>query len=176
MKKNRIVGIILAGALLMGALAACAPAVPAPGTGPAAPAQQAPGAPAAPQPPPPGVARGSITFAMAGEPSTLAPARHNLVQGLHINGMTHHQLFNMHYADYSAVPRLISDIEFISDTEFLFTLHEGIMFHHGREMTAQDVVESLIWVRQFPEARGVHLSLGVDGIHYVNRYQFRLET
>lgn len=178
MKQKRILSLFLAGTMLVGALAACAPAAQQP----AAPADQAsPTAPATstaaePTPPPSGGPSGSLTFAMQGEPSTLAPARHNLVEGLHINGMTHEQLFGMHYADFSAVPRLVSDIEFISDTEFLLTLHEGIMFHHGREMTAEDVVGSLQWVRQFPEARGVHLSLEAEDIHYVSRYQFRLET
>src|SRR5690606_24053785 len=55
-------------------------------------------------------------------------------------------------------PQLASNVEQVSDTEYVFTLHEGFKFANvppvdGRDVTAEDVVYSFERFRDLPEAQ-----------------------
>ena len=179
MKKNRIIGMALAGILMAGVLSACAPAQPPatpaqqqqPAT-PAAPAQT-PAEPAAPPAAEAGLGRGVI-IATQNETPSVAPARHTAVAGGFKNVLTHNGLFRVDHATLEPVPDLVESWRPISDTVFEFTLREGIMFHNGEEMTADDVVASVFYVRTFPYAAASHGS--VVGAEAIDRYTFRLDT
>jgi len=178
--KKRILSMALASTLLLGVLAACAPTAQAP-----APAQQATPAPAgqaapaaapATPPPPPAEAgpSGSLTIAMHAETQSVAPARHNSSIAIPKNFMTHERLFHQHHETLEPVAHLVADWTAISDTLFEFTLHDNINFSNGEPMTAADVVASWHWVRETPDARGVHIS--AVGIEEVDTYTFRIDT
>ena len=178
MKKKRILSMILAATLLAGVLAACAPAQP-----PAAPAETtttattpaAPAAtPAAPAPPPEETVARGLTVATLSEPPSVAPARHTAAAGGLMNALTHNGLFRVDHATLEPVPDLISGWTAISDTLFEFTLREGVLFHNGEEVTAEDVVTSLYYVRNYPEARAFHGSFA--GAEVVDRYTFTIDT
>ena len=167
MTKKRILGLILSGVMLLSACAA-APTVQAPGdTVP--PAAQAPGVTA-----PANRAGGSLIIASMSEPPTLAPARHSHLQAITMNFKTHERLFEQHYETLVPTPLLVRDWIALSDTLFEFTLHENIIFHNGEPMTAEDVVASWHWVRQTPDARGVHAS--AYSVEFIDRYTFRIDT
>jgi len=178
MTKKRILGFVLAGAMLIGVLAACATAQPpaAPVT-PAAPS--APGAPAptpgAPPPPPPeeGLGRG-VRVALAIEPPNIVPARHTQLVAGFMNALTHNGLFEASHVDLSPMPDLITGWRAISDTLFEFDLVQGVRFHNGDELTSYDIMATMEYIRNFPEARAQHLSV-VDW-EVVDRYTFRLDT
>ncbi|MCL2565048.1 MAG: ABC transporter substrate-binding protein [Defluviitaleaceae bacterium] len=181
MKKKGIIGLVLASAMLMGVLAACAPTVPpaAPATpqeGNAAPTAPAPGTPAAaPESADPGarpVGRG-VTIAVNQETPTMAPGRHGTVHGHWKNMQTHNGLFRI-AEDLSPIPDLITSVTAISDVLFEFTLHEGVMFHNGEELTAYDVINSLDFMRDFPEGAGQRTA--VQSGEVIDRYTFRLYT
>ena len=176
MKKKRILGLILAGVML---LSACAAAPP--------PAVQAPGAPGTAAPPPaqtPGVTvqapaaqagpTGSLTIAAMNETPALAPARHNHLQAIPKNFMTHERLFEQHYDTLEPLPLLVREWTALSDTLFEFVLHDNIIFHNGERLTAADVVASWHWVRETPDARGVHIS--AESIEFIDTYTFRIDT
>ena len=172
MEKRRILCVILAGILLTGTLSACAPAaepgVPAAGVQPPAAAAPAPAVPA-----PAAVQRG-LTVAVRSETPSIAPARHTASEGHFKNCLTHNGLFRLDYVTLEPVPDLVADWRAVSDTIFEFTLHEGITFHNGEEMTAYDVVASLYYVRTYPIASVFHGS--VVGAEVVDRYTFRIDT
>ena len=153
----------------MGTLAACAPAPSGPaGTAPATGNEATPAGEAGVR----SVGRG-ITVAIDSETPTLAPGRHGSLHGHWKNQLTHNGLF-MFTEDLEVVPDLISDWRAISDVLFEFTLREGIMFHNGEEMTAEDVVASFEFQRQFPE--GAAQRTAVQSAEATGRYTFTLYT
>ncbi|MFN3334922.1 MAG: ABC transporter substrate-binding protein, partial [Caldilinea sp.] len=118
--------------LVMGLLvAACAPAAPAPVSAPAADSSQ----PAAPAP----ASAQTIVVALAGAPTTLDPADHrsrlsetvirNMFDGLVTRDTTN----GVHL-------ELAESAELIDPQTWEFKLRQGVKFHDGSEMTADDVV------------------------------------
>ena len=165
MKKKSILSIALICILALGTFAACdtgqqqAPAAVTPAPQATAPAQATPQAPAAPADTPQAEGpTGSITIAIPTEPVSLIPARHNSTPTIPFMFLTHNRLFQQHYETFEPIPYLVSEWQALSDTLFEFTIHEGILFHNGEEMTAEDIVASWYFVRETPDARGVHLS------------------
>ena len=183
MKKARKCTIVLLGALLLGSLAACTTA----GNQPAATTQvqssrngEADNLSARADDPyfsetsENGRPSGSLIIATQNETPSIAPAKHNAAAGSFKNVMTHNGLFRTNYYDLEPVPDLVASWEALSDVLFKFTLHEGILFHNGDEMTAEDVVASFYYVRQFPDTRASHLSAVAAEV--VDRYTFTLYT
>jgi len=167
MKKKGILSIVLAGALLLGVLSACAPA--ATGQPPETTVQQE-----TMVPPPTGELGRVVTLAAISEPPAVAPGRHTAIIGQYLNMSTHNGLFRVHYDDLMPLPDLVASYTALSDTLFEMTLHEGIMFHNGEEMTAHDVVTSLEYLRNYPEAFVAHGS--IDSMAVIDRYTFTLDT
>jgi len=180
-KRKMILSIALMGTLALGVLSACAPAAqPAQETGQAttvqAPAQPPAGTTqTAPDPAPAeAITDRGLTIGIQLEAGTIAPARHTSMTSGHKNHLTHNGLFRASYADLEPIPDLVSEWRIISDTLFEFTLHEGIFFHNGDEMTAYDVVASLEYVRTHPYARAIHASIADWEV--VDRYTFIIDT
>ncbi|MCL2565323.1 MAG: ABC transporter substrate-binding protein [Defluviitaleaceae bacterium] len=175
---KRIISLVLAVVLVIGVLSACAPANNQPAVPPAAevpaPGQAAP----APEPPPPppaaDLAEGSLIVATAHEPPSVAPARHNAVAGTFINRMTHNGLFRICYVTLDPIPDLVASYQTLSDTVWEFTIHEGIYFHNGEEMTAEDIHASFWFAREFPEA--VISLASIYSSEVVDRYTIRVDT
>ena len=181
MKKKRVLSLFLISVLLMGVLSACAaPAAPGgtagqaggAGAGAAVPAQ--PAAAGEPAPPAPGAVGRGVTIALTSETPSVAPARHTTLIGQFKNMLTHNGLIRLCYDTHQPLPDLVSGWRALSDTEFEFDLREGILFHNGEEMTADDVVASIFYVRRYPENQAIHRSV-VDA-RVVDRYTFILDT
>jgi len=178
--KKKIFGIALSGMILAGVLAACTPdtqpqdsvAQQPTGTTTTAPAQPATTTSEAATAAPADVERGLIIAVNAETPS-VAPARHTAAIGHWKNELTHNGLFRGTY-EMGIAPDLVSEWRAISDTLFEFTLHEGIMFHNGDIMTAEDVVASWHYVRNYPEGSASHSS--VVAAEVVDRYTFTFDT
>jgi len=176
MKKSKMLALALSGIFVIATFGAC--------TSPVENAQQATGidttsvtAPQGTTAPPemiPGETTGrGMTLAINAETPSIAPARHGSLIAHWKNILTHNGIFRL---DYNMNPTmdLVSEWRPISDTLFEFTLHEGIMFHNGEELTAYDVVASIYFVRMFPEGVANHGS--VVGAEVVDRYTFILDT
>jgi len=179
MKKKSILSMFLAVLLTTVVLTACTPnnqaADPSASTETAAPtATTAPGERAVPSLPHGEGAVGSLAIAIGTEAPSISPARHNHQIAILKNFMTHERLFEQHYDTLIPTPLLVKEWHAISDVLFEFTLHEGITFSNGEPLTAEDVVASWYWVRETPDARGVHIS--AQGIEFVDRYTFRIYT
>ena len=179
MKMKSTLSFLLAGALLAGALAACAPAQPpapppADAAAPAAPAPQA-GTDATPPAPPAGQGpSGSIILATQNETPSIAPGRTNAAAAAYKHLMTHNGLFRTNYSDLEPVPDLVASWHAVSDTRFEFTIHEGVRFHNGEEVTAYDIVASWEYVRNYPDARASRESIVEFGV--IDRYTVWIDT
>jgi peptide/nickel transport system substrate-binding protein len=115
-----------------------------------------------------------IIVAIGSDPPAIGPARHNALVGFYMTAMSFNGLFRICTDTLDPVPDLVSNWRAISDTVFEFTIYEGIKFHNGEEMTAEDVVASLHYVRTYPFASVAHRS--VVGMEVVGRYTVRLNT
>ena len=165
---KRILSVVFSVALLAGVFAACTPAdrTPPPTEGTVA------GHP--PPPPPDGELGRRLIMAAISEPPAVAPGRHTAIIGQFLNMSTHNGIFRFHYDDLLPLPDLIESYTALSDTLFEFRLHEGILFHNGEVMTAHDVITSLTYLRNYPEAVTAHGS--IYAMEVVDRYTFRLDT
>lgn len=166
-RKVNIYSLILAGVLVLGTLSACSnSSAPAASNTPASeapasqtPASEAPSTPASEAPaseaPAPAAegASGKIVVATENETPSLTVAEHNAVAGSYMNSITHNGLFRTDAATLEPVPDLVESYQALNDLEWEFTLKENVIFHNGDVMTADDVVASLEYVKQFPDCR-----------------------
>ena len=178
--KKRILALVLSSIFVIGALGACAPeqqAPPAADAGAAVTPAPPAGGGAAPPPPPPPVedapGRG-LTMAGIAEPPSIAIARHTTLVGHFMNVMQSNGLFRTYYGTSTPVPDLVREWTAVTDTIIEFTLHEGVLFHNGEELTAYDVVASMYYVRTTPDQRASHLS--AVSWEVVERYVVRFDT
>ena len=75
------------------------------------------------------------------EPPSVGPYDHNAVAGDYVNNLVFARLFRTD-ADLNPEPWLVDTYENTSDTEWVFHLKQGVLFHDGSKMKAQDVVAS----------------------------------
>lgn len=94
----------------------------------------------------------SIVIATMSETPSLSPTGHNSVAGNYMNLLTYSTLFRIDM-QMTPQPHLCQSYETMSDTKWRFTLHQGVRFHDGTELTARDVKASLEWAKGFPEVK-----------------------
>ena len=174
MKKKGILCLVLAVVLILGTFAACTggnqPAPPTGGT-PTPPPAQTP----TPEPPPAGTELGrGIVVAFAAEPPVLSPPQAIITAAFYVTSMTHNGLFRIDTETLMPVPDLVSEWTAVSPTVFEFTIHEGILFHNGEEMTSEDIVASFEYARTYPESINSHRSFSIFEV--VDRYTVRIDT
>ena len=187
MKKRNILSLALVGTLVIGALSACTGGTPAdPGTTtPEATPAATPAAvtptigsgttPApAPAPAPTGEATGKIILATANEAPSLTIAEHNAVAGTYMNKLTNNGLVRIDAATLQPVPDLAVSYAPLNDLDWEFKLRDDVYFHNGDHMTADDVVASLFWVKQFPDC--VQYQMRIVNVEKVDDYTVIIST
>lgn len=148
----------LAGAMLMGALAGCggggsAKQTPAPGA--SAPVATEPAAPAAQV-----LKYGIDTWPAGFDPHTISA-----VAAVRVFGQVYETLIDLN-ADMTFKPVLAESWETPDDVTYVFHLRQGVKFHNGREMTADDVkfsFERILGTGALGELAG---ALGNSGSYY----------
>ncbi len=161
--KKRFLSLLLAGVMTMGVLAGCAKDSGGNGSGSG---NTDPGNGS-------GEKRDSIVIATMGETPSLSPTDHNAIAGSYMNLLTYNSLFRSDM-DLNPVPDLVDTYENTSDTEWLFHLRQGVKFHDGTEMTADDVVASITYAKEQPE---INLYNGsVQSIEKVDDYTVKVTT
>ncbi len=185
MKMNRIYLFVMLGAILVSALAGCAPAAPAATEAPAAPAAtaapaapaatEAPAAPAATEAP---VSGGTLVLAFnLDDVVTLDPAFAGETTNLFIHINTYDTLVDIRPEDLNTiVPRLAESWETNADfTEFVFHLRKDAKFASGNPVTAADVVFS--WNRLLNVAGAPAFNLdGIGKVEAVDDYTVKVST
>ena len=96
-----------------------------------------------------GEVKDSIVIATANEPPMVHPYDHNATAASYMNGLTFNTLFNTDVETLEPIPGLVKEYEILSDTEWLFTLHEGVKFHNGETLTSDDVIATFHWMREY---------------------------
>ena len=92
----------------------------------------------------------SIVIATSGETPSLSPTEHNAVAGDYMNQLTYSMLFRTDM-DLKPQPHLVESYENVDESTWRFKIKEGVKFHNGDTMTADDVVASLQWAQGFAE-------------------------
>ena len=91
----------------------------------------------------------SLVLAMASEPTTLNPYDHAAVTSSYMNQLTYNKLFRLDVDTLEPVCDLCESYENIDELTWRFKLREGVKFHDGSELTAEDVKASLEYARTF---------------------------
>ena len=118
-------------------------------------------------------AKDTLIIATANETPSVTTNEHNAVAGDYLNRMTHNGLFKTD-ENMEPVPDLVESYENTSDTEWIFHLKQGVLFHNGQEMTAKDVKASLELCQQSPEVSQYGMSTGT--IEVVDDYTVKITT
>jgi peptide/nickel transport system substrate-binding protein len=122
-----------------------APAAPAPTDAPAAPAPtDAPAAPAPTEAPPAATAPTVLTWSMLSDPVSVEP------YGINTTGQGNYEAREPVYdsllywdQDLRVQPGLAESYETPDELTYVFKLREGVTFHNGKELTAEDVKFSI---------------------------------
>ena len=120
-----------------------------------------------------GSAKDTLIIATANETPSVTTNLHNAVAGDYLNKMTHNCLFKTD-ENMEVVPDLVESYENTSDTEWIFHLKQGVLFHNGEEMKAEDVKASLELCKESPEVSQYGTSTGT--IEVVDDYTIKITT
>ena len=120
-----------------------------------------------------GSAKDTLIIATANETPSVTTNLHNAVAGDYLNKMTHNGLFKTD-ENMEVVPDLVESYENTSDTEWIFHLKQGVLFHNGEEMKAEDVKASLELCKESPEVSQYGTSTGT--IEVVDDYTIKITT
>lgn len=107
-------------------------------------------------------ASNSINAAFTAEVATLDSYMESGRVGLIIARVLYDGLLSKNHETGEFVPELATAYKFLSDTEIEFTIREGVKFHDGTVMTADDVVYTLNMVSD--PAYGARYSIAVNWI------------
>ena len=88
-----------------------------------------------------------VVIATANEPPTMAPHQHNAVAGGYMNILTHNGMFKTNIETLAPEPGLIESYENVSDKEWRLHVRQGVKFHDGSELKAEDIVASMEYAR-----------------------------
>ena len=155
-RKSRFMSLLLAGVTTVGLLAGCSNSENGGGGGTDS-----------------GGSRDSINIATMSETPSLSPWDHNATAGSYMNLLTYNTLFRTDM-EMNPVPDLVEDYENISDTEWQFTLKQGVKFHDGSEMTAEDVKASLEHGKTFAEVSLYNDC--IESVEVVDEYTVKITT
>ncbi|MBQ7796253.1 MAG: ABC transporter substrate-binding protein [Lachnospiraceae bacterium] len=118
-------------------------------------------------------AKDTLIIATANETPSMTTNLHNAVAGDYMNKMTHNGLF-LQDENMNIVPDLVESYEIVSDTEWVFKLHQGVKFHNGAEMKAADVVASINQCKESPEV--AQYGKAIASIEAVDDYTVKIIT
>lgn len=142
MKKRRLLGIVLAAALMAGMTAGCGQKNTAASDGEGK--QESVSTAAGTE------KKDSLTVALTGEPPSLTTCDHDSLSAVYMNILTYNGLMRVDHETLGVVPDLAKEYTVENDTDWVFTLKDGIKFHDGSDCTAEDVAASIEWAKTFP--------------------------
>ncbi len=164
---KRILSLMLVLMLVLGALSGCA-------STPAAeePAAEEPAAeePAAEEPAP---VKDTIVVALSADITSLDPMGHNDTKSEKVSFLVFNRLFRLN-TDFEVVPDLAESWEQPTPEEWVIKIKEGVKFHDGSDLTADDVVYSLLRSKEMPKVQQVLSE--VASVEKVDEYTVKVTT
>lgn len=121
-----------------------------------------------------GAGKDTLTVAFSSEPPSLTTCEHDSLISVGFNMMTYNGLTRIDNATLEAVLDLASDYRVENDVDWIFTLKQGVKFHNGDELTADDVVASLEAAKANPSS--VNYTKNWQSIEAVDPYTVKITT
>lgn len=122
---------------------------------------------------------GTLTIGWAWDPSTMDSQMHRQRYTQIISTNMRDKLFYQQPPGLALKPLLAESITQVDDTHYDIKLKEGIKFHNGDELTAEDVVFTFerLWdpATESPRARMGNMS-NIEGVEAMDRYTVRWTT
>ena len=146
-KTRKMVALVLAGALMSGIFAACAKGNGATEGSAVSRSMENDGDTASAE------KRSTLVIATESEPPTLHPFDHKAVTATYMNLLTFNALMSIDPETLEPVTDLAESYETVSDTEWVFTLKQGVTFHDGSTLDAQDVKASMEYAKTYPTTK-----------------------
>ena len=168
---KKSLSILLVLVLILGTFAGCGSQTEEPATEAEAPAENENENEAEAEPEVP--AKEDIIVALSADITSLDPMGHNDTKSEAVSFLLFNRLFRLN-TDFEVVPDLAESWEAVSDTEWVIKIKEGVMFHDGTEMTAEDVAFSLLRSQEMPKVKQVLSE--VASVEVVDTYTVKVTT
>lgn len=97
--------------------------------------------------------RDTLTIATESEPPTLHPFDQKAVTTGYMTALVYNRLTRIDPETLEPELDLAAAYETLSETEWVFTLRQGVQFHDGSRLDAQDVKASMEYAQTFPTTR-----------------------
>lgn len=114
-----------------------------------------------------------IAVALSADITSLDPQGHNDTKSETVSFLLFNRLFRLN-TDFEVVPDLAESWNQPSDTEWVIKIKEGVKFHDGTEMTAEDVKFSMDRSKTMPKVQQVLSE--VASIDVVDKYTVKFTT
>ncbi|MBB6482668.1 ABC transporter substrate-binding protein [Spirochaeta isovalerica] len=114
-----------------------------------------------------------VVVALSADITSLDPQGHNDTKSEMVSFLLFNRLFRLN-TDFEVVPDLAESWEQPSDTEWVIKIKEGVKFHDGSEMTAEDVKFSMDRSKEAPKVQQVLSE--VASIEVVDKYTVKFTT
>lgn len=119
---------------------------------------------------------GDLTIGLSSDVSSLDPHRSNDVYSSQVRSQIYERLVG-HDLDMNLEPMLATEWEQVDDITWNFKLEEGVMFHGGSELTAEDVKATFERVNDEAVAADVaFLYEMIEEVEIVSDYEFNIIT
>ncbi len=119
------------------------------------------------------VAKKDLTIALSADIASLDPQGHNDTKSERVSFLLFNRLFRLN-TDFKVVPDLAEEWSQPSDTEWVIKIKEGVKFHDGTEMKAEDVKFSL--ERSLEQPKVQHVLSEIESIEVVDDYTVKITT
>lgn len=92
----------------------------------------------------------TVTIAFSSEPASMTWWDNEEMASIYSAYLTNSFLMKIDPDTMEPIPDLAESVETISDSEYVFHLRKGVLFHHGKEFKAEDVVATYSLIVQYP--------------------------
>ncbi|HBB29466.1 MAG TPA: ABC transporter substrate-binding protein [Clostridiales bacterium] len=116
----------------------------------------------------------TLTVALTGEPPSLTTCDHDSLIAVYMNILTYNGLMRVDHETLDILPDLAESYSVENETDWTFKLKQGVKFHNGDEMTAEDVVASIEWAKSF--AASASYTANIKSIEAVDTYEVKIVT
>lgn len=119
------------------------------------------------------VVKDEISIALSADITSLDPQGHNDTKSEKVSFLVFNRLFRLN-TDFEVVPDLAESWDQPSPTEWVIKIKEGVTFHDGSEMTAEDVKFSLDRSKEMPKVQQVLSE--IEKIEVTGDYSVKVTT
>lgn len=121
-----------------------------------------------------GSAKDSLVVGLTANPTSLNPYATTDSPAYRV-GYNIHETLVTRDADMNIIPGLAESWEIVDDTTYVFKIREGVKFHNGETLTANDVKFSFDQLKDNPHAESVAGTIDFDNCKTVDDYTFEMK-